>query len=248
MKPTSNKLSMSHIKIWLQQGLHTLKQAWGSSIMYGGMVTIIGLLLMWLLIQYKFAPMVYPLVGGFILIAPILLVGFFQIAERIRQNEPVKLYDFWAGFRHGSWGLWGFNALLMFLFLIWFTDAGVLYGIYLGKTSFPVSFYWLHDPQPALITFLWFSTIMGAVLALILYCVTVFAIPLMFYQKLRFTTAVMLSVKAVFNNFFIMIIWGIILAGCSFISLLLFPPLFIVIYPLLAYASDRAYHDVFDIA
>jgi uncharacterized membrane protein len=51
-------------------------------------------------------------------------------------------------------------------------------------------------------------------------------------------------VRAVFGNFGVMITWGVALTAGVVGAILLFMPLFVVIFPVLAYASERAYRDV----
>ena len=72
-----------------------------------------------------------------------------------------------------------------------------------------------------------------------------FAVPLLFYRRTHLAGAVSTSVKAVFSSFLPMLAWGVLLSVVMLAAILLFLPLFPVIFPVLAYASRQAYREVF---
>ena len=77
-----------------------------------------------------------------------------------------------------------------------------------------------------------------------IFAISAFAVPLIFCRRLDLAKAVGASVRAVFGNFGVMIAWGVILTVGIAGTILLFMPLFVVVFPVLAYASERAYRDV----
>jgi uncharacterized membrane protein len=93
-------------------------------------------------------------------------------------------------------------------------------------------------------TFAFWSSLMGAALAFIIFAVTTFAVPLLHYRRAQLIEAVMVSVKTVFTNFLAAMAWGVILAATMIASVLLLP-LFLVSFPVLAYASHALYLELF---
>lgn len=85
---------------------------------------------------------------------------------------------------------------------------------------------------------------MGAALAFIIFAVTTFSVPLLHYRRTQLIEAVMISVKTVFTNFPAAMAWGILVAATMIASVLLLP-LFLVTFPILAYASHALYLELF---
>ena len=68
--------------------------------------------------------------------------------------------------------------------------------------------------------------------------------PLLHYGRANLIQAVVLSVRAVFGNFLLALLWGVLLAAGVIGSILLLFP-FPLVFPLLAYASHTLYQQVF---
>jgi hypothetical protein len=70
--------------------------------------------------------MMLPLAGGFLLVGPAVLAGFFalrRVAEAGRRPGPA---DVLAGFRQAPRGLWVLAGVCCLLFLIWVSDAATV--------------------------------------------------------------------------------------------------------------------------
>lgn len=135
----------------------------------------------------------------------------------------------------------------MFIFLIWLTDAGVVYGLYFGITpdmGLPQFIAGLAGEGQTL-PFLFFSGLVWLVLALIIFATSAFAVPLLFYRKANLAGAVSASVRAVFSSFPAMLAWGVLLSAAMSAAMLILLPLFPLVFPVLAYASRQAYREVF---
>jgi len=81
----------------------------------------------------------------------------------------------------------------------------------------------------------------GAVLAFILFCATVIAMPLLLDTELDFVTAMITSFKAVFKSPGPMLGWGVIVTVLAFLAML---PAFlglIVVFPILGHATWHLY-------
>ena len=60
----------------------------------------------------------------------------------------------------------------------------------------------------------------GAVFALLVYMITLFSVPMLVAREVDFVTAMIASFQAVQNNFFNLMIWALIIAGFTFLSML----------------------------
>ena len=81
----------------------------------------------------------------------------------------------------------------------------------------------------------------GAVFAMILYMITVIALPMLLDREIDFVTAMIVSFQTVTENFLPMFAWAIFIAGTTFLAMLPgFLGLFLVL-PLLGHASWHLY-------
>lgn len=245
--PVSRKLALASINNWLVHGWRMFRQTQTASMAYAGIFALIGLVLLAGVVLLDIAPMAFPLAGGFMLIGPAILAGFFNAARIQAAGGNAGLADFFAGFRHSPAAQWVLSLVCMFLFLIWLTDAAIVYSLYFGTVPVlsALEFFSAFGSGGRWLSFLLFSSVTGAVLAFMIFAISAFSVPLIHDRRLELAKAVSASVRAVFRNFGLMMAWGTILAGGVAGSILLFIPLFVVVFPVLAFASERAYREVF---
>ena len=244
---TPNKIRLASLPRWLRVGWQTFSRARVLSAAYAGIFAVLGFLQFFAVVRAGLSPLVVALAGGFMLLGPALLCGFFNVSDHLEQKESVRLRLFFTGFRHAPPALWVVALVEMFLFLVWLTDAGVVYGLYFGvkPNMFLPEFFAGLAGEGDTLPFLFFSGLMGTLLALIIFTTSAFAVPLLFYRRANLAGGVSASVRAVFANFPEMLAWGVILSVAMFATMLFFLPLFPVVFPVLAYASRQAYLDIF---
>jgi len=240
------KVSFSHIRNWLGHGWRMFRQTQNASIAYAGIFAVIGAILLIGAVKLDIAPMVFPLAGGFMLVGPAFLAGFFHVASLRAQHRPVRFADFFRGFRHSPAALWVISVVCAFLFLVWLTDAAIVYSLYFGTAPILGSLELISGfgEGSKLLSFTLFCSLTGSVLAFMIFAISAFSVPLIFSRHQELANAVGTSVRAVLGNFGVMIAWGIILSVSIAGTILLFMPLFVMVFPVLAYASERAYRDV----
>lgn len=236
------RLSMASIARAIRQGWIVFSQSRPVSVAYAMIFMVIGLLILTGITQADVAPMMLPLAGGFMLIGPVLLCGFFSIADRVIGKLPTQFSDVLIGFSNASRQVLVLALVSMLLFLIWLTDAAILYGFMVGRTPMPLL--GLLPPPDNVRSFIVWSSVMGAALALLIFAISAFSVPLLYYRRAGLVQAVVLSVRVVFGNFVPGIAWALILSGAIIGSILLLP-LFLVVFPVLAYASHALYHEIF---
>jgi uncharacterized membrane protein len=91
------------------------------------------------------------------------------------------------------------------------------------------------------LTFLAIGTVIGALLSFVLFCSTVIAMPMLLHRDVDFITALITSWRSVFENLPAMILFGIIIAVLTFLSLI---PMFlglIIVLPVLGHATWHLY-------
>lgn len=212
------------------------------SVAFAAIFALIGLLLFIALDIFAIAPISLSLAGGFMMIGPILLAGFFALSDRVRTGQQPSARDFWHGFRRMPRGGWVVSFVCALLFLIWITDAGTLYGFMVGRE--PTRFAHLLRLDQSVVEFVLFSSIMGGVLAFILFTVSAFSIPLLYDHRANLVSGVSASARTVFTRFPTVLAWAAVLTVTIALSALLLP-LLLVSLPVMAYASRELYFRAF---
>lgn len=215
----------------------------GVSMAFASLFALIGLVLLTAVGKFGISPMALPFAGGFMLVGPALLTGFFQLAEICADGRKPHLVDAFAAFTRAPVALWLIAGLCAFLFLIWITDAGVLYSFMIGGEHLPYELPWLISLQRHVVAFEFWGALMGSVLAYIILAISAFSVPLLHERRANMVQAVNTSVRAVLGNFLTGIAWGLVLTSATLLSILLLP-LLTVVLPVLAYASFALYHKV----
>lgn len=236
------RLSMASIARAIRQGWAVFSQSRRVSTAYAMIFAVIGLLILAGIAQAGVTPMMLPLAGGFMLIGPTLLCGFFSVADSVKLHAPIRFSRVFNGFSNASRQIVAVALVCMLLLLIWLTDAATLYGFMVGRTPVPLSELLL--PSDKVGTFILWSSVMGAVLAFVIFAVSAFSVPLLYYRRVELVRAIVLSVRVVFGNFLPCMSWAIILSAATIVSILLLP-LFLLVFPVLAYASHALYHEIF---
>lgn len=202
----------------------------------------LGLLMFLSLEHAAIAPMSLSLAGGFMLVGPALLAGFFSVSDVLRAGRRARFADFWRGYHHLPRGGWVVSFVCGLLFLIWITDAGILYGFMVGREA--IGFLRLLQVEALVLNYAAYSALMGAVLVFILFAVSAFSIPLIYDGRAQLVSGVVGSVRAVFGRFPLVMCWALLLSAVIVVSALLLPALLVAL-PVMAYASRAFYFRVF---
>ncbi len=172
------------------------------------------------------------------LVGPVILAGYFGIARACETGGRVGFSAVAAGFGGASRALWALALVCGLLFMIFVTDAAILYAYMIGDV--PV---WLGELLPAsasVARFVLWSSVSGAVVAFLLFAVSAFAVPLLCERRASLVEAVVKSVRIVFGNFFTTMVWAVLLSVTVIASILMLPLLLLTL-PWLAYASRALY-------
>ena len=212
------------------------------SITYAMVFAVIGVLILVGMERASFAPMILPLAGGFMLIGPVLLLGFFATADRVASGEKGTFADILLGYSRASREMLVIALVCTLLFVIWVTDAATLYGFIVGRT--PATLLTPVLPAENVVFFLIWSSLLGAFLAFVIFAISAFSVPLLYYRRAGLVQAVSLSVSAVLANLGPSLLWGLFLSLAIIGSILIFPH-FLLTFPVLAFASHALYRELF---
>lgn len=241
-RPEPRYIRPAQVMAALVCGLRVFADTAPLSLWYAGGFAVFGVGLITLLAAIGLAPMALPLVGGFLIVAPALLAGFFAMSAARRDGRKPTWRDVGGGFLRSSPSLWGLVLVCLFLFVIWMTDAGILYSFMLGRSY--TGWKMLFPLSAELLRFHLGAVVAGGLFALIAFCITAYAVPLLIERRANLVAAVSASVRAIFRSVPANLTWSLVLGGTIIVSIIV-PLLLTVTLPVTAFATECLYRTVF---
>ena len=225
---------------WLRAGARDLVAAPGIAAFYGlsfwGMALVLG----WV---FRTKPeYVMSLVSGCLLIGPFMAMGLYDTSRRREAGLAPSLSDSltcWDS-HMGSMGM--LVLVLIVLELLWGRASLVVFAVFFntGMPSTTGVLQAVFNPQNW--EFVAVYTVVGGVFAALVFSTTVVSIPMILDRDTDALTAGITSMRVVFDNPGVMVLWGLLLTLLVVASLLLaWSVLLVVVGPLLGHASWHAY-------
>ena len=121
-------LNISSLQRALREGWRIANATRGISIAYAAIFTLGGLVIIGGLLASGMTPFIIAAAGGFMLIGPPVLAGFFGIAQASENGEKVGMGAIVSGFKNASPSVWVIALVCALLFMIFITDAAILYS------------------------------------------------------------------------------------------------------------------------
>ncbi|MFN7011951.1 MAG: DUF2189 domain-containing protein [Allorhizobium sp.] len=239
-----NHLDLKDVGAALADGFADFRRYPVFGLFFGGIYALGGLFIVVVLSLYHLPWMIIPVAIGFPLIGPFVAVGLYEISRRHERGEPIS----WRGvltevFRQRERQLSWMAFVVLFVFWIWIYQVRLLLALFLGF-KIPASlaaFATIVTTTPEGMLFLLVGTIVGGVIATVLFSLTVISMPLLLDHEIDFVTAMLTSIRTVVENPTAMLTFGLIVAATAVISMLpLFAGLFVAL-PVLGHATWHLY-------
>lgn len=230
---------------WLGQGWRDFKKAPGVSLAYGGAVVVLGLILTVGLVSTGLGSLILPLAGGLMILAPILVVGLYDVARCLEAGLPVSLASCFHAFGRSAGQLAAIGIVLLVCYLVWVQCALFLFALFFSQQPPPLDRF-LEDVAFSLqgAPLLILGSVVGAVFAAVVFGVTAVSIPLVYDRPVDVLTAVGVSLLTVRENFRLMFGWAALIALLTAVGIATGFVGLAVALPVLAYATWHAYRDL----
>lgn len=242
--PRVRQVSVARIADWLAAGWADLRATPIASLAYGLLFAIAGDLL---LVSLWRSPLHFLVaVSGFFIVAPLLCTGLYELSRRSERGLASVFADSLAGIKRGRDGLTRFGLLLVLLWLAWEVFSAVLFaGIAAGRPGTNVvefAAFVIAASGHAGLALAWLLA--GAVVALLVFMLSVVSAPLLLDRGGDFVSAAMTSLRAFAANPGPLLAWAATIVALTLLGFatLLFG--LVVLMPLLGHASWHAYRDL----
>ncbi|WP_406858342.1 DUF2189 domain-containing protein [Alsobacter sp. KACC 23698] len=227
----------------LAEGLRDFQAAPLYGLFFGGVYALGGVAMALAATAWGMIYLVYPLAAGFALIGPFVAVGLYEVSRRREKGEPLG----WGPvlgvvFAQSRRELGWMAFVTLFIFMMWMYQVRLLIALFFGFQSFtPDELLRILLTTPEGWLFLGIGHLVGAILSVILYSVTVVSFPLLLDREVDFITAMITSVRAVTMSPGPMLGWAAIVVAVLLVSCApMFLGLFVAL-PILGHTTWRLY-------
>ena len=228
---------------WLRRGWKDLWRQPAASLFYGIAIAVTGAVILGVTanLPYIFAAAI----TGFLLVAPMLAAGLYELSRCYLANEPVTVFDSMKAWERNPSGLVSFGLLSILAGTAWQVASVVIVAVfYKGSPLGPVAMMIevLVNPKHYLMFFIYLGA--GGLLAALVFALSVVSMPMLVDRRCDILCALGTSLNAVAENPLPLALWAFILmllTGLGFATALLG---LIVILPWLGHASFHAYKDL----
>jgi uncharacterized membrane protein len=222
---------------WLRMGWHDVRHAWRPTLSYGLSMVAVSYLVTWLAFRLGSYVLVLAAVSGFVFLAPLAAIGLYEVSRQVEEGRKPMMLVTLRGIRRVFSNAMIFGLALLVVFLVWARAASMI-SIFLPSDAAPT----VAELWPYLLV----GTMVGAVFAAVTFAVSAFSLPMIDDRDTDTITAVVTSVNAVLRNKRAMVNWAAVIFVSVVIGFATAFLGFVVMIPLLGYATWHGYEETID--
>lgn len=246
--PAIRSITREDLRAALDLGWRDFKRAPGFGLVFSSVYVLGGILLYLLLWRTGHLVWALPVMVSFPLVAPFAAVGLYEVSRRLEAGEPLDRRSiFGVVFAERGRQMPSMAVVVLFIGLIWVFLGHMIFALFMGlqvMTNVTTSLDVFLTPNG--IAMLAVGTAVGAVIAFILFSITIVSLPLLLEREMDFVTAMITSWSAVQQNLGVMLVWAAMIVIWLGMGMLpMFLGLFVVL-PVLGHATWHLYRRVLE--
>ncbi|MXP30638.1 DUF2189 domain-containing protein [Erythrobacter jejuensis] len=246
MSPTTvaNDLTVGDLGAALKAGLADFRAHSQYGLFFAGVYVAAGVFLYYALLTRDELAWLVPATAGFPLLAPFVAVGLYEVSRRREAGIPMSWGAILGAMRgRGDEQILSMGVIVFVAFAFWLMVAHGIFAIFLGESGIGSDPLAVFATLPG-IAMLVVGSIVGGLMALAFYAITVASLPMLVDQDVDFISAIIVSLAAVRSNKRVLLLWAVLIAVLLFVAMI---PLFLgllVALPVLGHATWHLYRRV----
>lgn len=236
------KVSSTAPVAWFKKGLADLKKAPLVSISYGLIYVAVGILT--ILLAWTNPLYVSSMVGAFLLLGPIIAVGFYCMSRTLERGETPSFSQGLDAFRFNSSSLIGFALVLGFIVAAWAVIASVLIALFFNSVTISDDIVTTILSNEQMLPFALAYLVIALIFSLVTFSISVISVPLITNRRVDVVTAMRTSLEAVRKNPLTMLSWALMVSSLIVVGAYLFYIGLAITLPIVGHASWHAYRDL----
>ena len=243
-QPVIRSITAEDVYTALAEGWQDFRAVPRFGLFFGGVYALVGIALLLTLWAVERPALILPLAVAFPLVGPFVAVGLYEVSRRREAGQrldwPEVLGAVW---RKRDSQIPSMAFVVLGGFFLWMWTASMLVIVFLGRLSA------YENLDTTLrsgngIALVVVGTIVGGIIAFLLFALTVVSLPMLVDRDIDCVTAMVTSLKAVTSNLQPMLHWAWIVGGALFVAMLPFFLGLIVVLPVLGHATWHLYRKV----
>lgn len=217
---------------WLLLAFNDLYKAPALSLFFGAIFAVIPALILHFAYSTGNWMFLLPASAAFALIGPAFATVLYDIAWQLEKGHKPSFKHSIKMLARNPAGEWAFAFVLLVLMIAWMRLAGIIYALYPAHSNPSIE---------ELLPFLTLGSLVGAALTIFGFSISAFTPQLLLERRLDMMTAIATSMNAVRKNVKAMMVWAGLVFALILIGFATKALAFIIIMPLLSFASWHGY-------
>jgi len=229
---------------WLALGWRDFTRVFGPSVFHGFIVTLAGIAIA--TITLRFWPILPGAFSGFVLIAPILATGLYELSRRLEAGEKPNLAQAMDAWIRGTRPLVWLGVFLAIAATAWVLFSSVLVALFVREPIVGLDGFLRHVVLSQGSNLFWVWMLAGGIGAAFTFAATVVSVPLLLDRRIDLGSALVTSIRAVGANPLAMALWAAIIMVLTALSMATAMVGFAFAVPVIGHASWHAYRETVD--
>ena len=237
----ASDLTVKDLRAALAAGWDDFKAYPAFGLFFAAIYVVAGMFIYFALLVRGEIAWLVPAAAGFPLLAPFVAVGLYEVSRRRQAGMPMRWRAILGALRgRGDEQILSMGVILFVAFAFWLMVAHGVFAIFLAESGVGSESMALFQTGAGLLMLL-VGSIIGALMALAFYAITVVSLPMLVDREIDFITAIIVSLATVRSNKFVLLVWAVWITVTLFFAML---PLFLgllVVLPVLGHATWHLY-------